>query len=139
MGLVYSQITLTNQRDEFKYEDNELPKENIRQWKGKMLVDTGVIRLAINEDIKRALGLRNGLIINTTLADGSTKEMEMVTGITIRFKERSFHTDAFVLPGSTEPLLGAIPLEAMDLVVIPSEEKLSYNPKHPDGPVFSLK
>jgi len=36
-------------------------------------------------------------------------------------------------------LLGAIPIEGMDLVVIPSENRLEYNPGHPDGGLFSLK
>ena len=78
-------------------------------------------------------------MMNVALADGSIKQAELVGGIRVRFGDRTCYTDAFVLPGANEPLLGAIPLEGMDLVVIPSENKLEYNPKHPDGALFSLK
>lgn len=30
-------------------------------------------------------------------------------------------------------------MEVMDLVIVPAENKLMYNPLHPDGPLYSLK
>jgi hypothetical protein len=36
-----------------------------------------------------------------------------------------------VLPGNSEPLLGAIPLEDMDVLVHPSRQELIVNPEHP--------
>jgi len=36
-------------------------------------------------------------------------------------------------------LLGAVPMELMDLAIIPGDQKLIYNPAHPNGPVYSLK
>lgn len=77
--------------------------------------------------------------MNAALADGSIRQVEAVGSIKIKFNDRTCYTDAFVLPGNTEPLTGAIPLEGMDPVVLPSENKLEYNPKHPDGVLFSLK
>ena len=77
--------------------------------------------------------------MNAALADGSIRQVEAVGSIKIKFNDRTCYTDAFVLPGNTEPLTGAIPLEGMDSVVLPSENKLEYNPKHPDGVLFSLK
>ena len=103
------------------------------------MIDTGAIRMAINEEIKEKLGLKNGNPMNVAMADGSIKQIELVGGIKVRFGDRTCYTDAFVLPGNTEPLMGAIPLEGMDLAVTPSENKLEYNPKHPDGALFSLK
>ncbi|MEP7110132.1 MAG: retroviral-like aspartic protease family protein [Ferruginibacter sp.] len=139
MGLIYATIELTNQYDEYKNEEGLLPLDAIRRWSGEFMIDTGAIRMAINEDIKKKLGLKNGIMMNVSLADGNIKQVEMVGGIKVRFGDRTCYTDAFVLPDGTEPLLGAIPLEGMDLVVIPSENKLEYNPKHPDGALFSLK
>jgi clan AA aspartic protease len=103
------------------------------------MVDTGAVRMAINEEIKEKLGLKRGQLLNVAMADGSTKSVEMVGSIKVRFGNRTCYTDAFVLPGNAEPLLGAIHLEGMDLVVIPSENKLEYNPAHPEGGLFSLK
>ncbi|MBC7889367.1 MAG: hypothetical protein H7Z13_15930 [Ferruginibacter sp.] len=139
MGLTYATIELTNQYDEYKNEEGLLPLEAIRKWTGEFMIDPGAIRMAINEEIKEKLGLKNGILMNVVLADRSIKQVEMIGGIKVRFGDRTCYTDAFVLPNSTAPLLGAIPLEGMDLVVIPSENKLEYNPKHPDGALFSLK
>ena len=139
MGLTYANIELTNQYDEYKVEEGLMQNDAIRRWQGKLMVDTGAIRMAINEEIKAQLGLKKGMMMNVSLADGSTKSIELVGGIRVRFGERTCYTDAFVLEGNTEPLLGAIPLEGMDLAVIPSENKLVYNPRHPEGALFSLK
>ena len=139
MGLTYATIELINQYDEYKSEEGLLPSNEIRRWSGEFMIDTGAIRMAINEDIREKLGLKKGTLMNVSLADGSIRQVELVGGIKVRFGDRTCYTDAFVLPGNTEPLLGAIPIEGMDLVVIPSENKLEYNPKHPDGALFSLK
>lgn len=139
MGLTYATIELTNQHDEYKAEEGLLPIDEIRRWSGEFMIDTGAIRMAINEDIRQKLGLKKGIPMNVAMADGSIRQREMVGGIKVRFGDRTCYTDALVLPDNTEPLLGAIPLEGMDLVVIPSENRLEYNPKHPDGALFSLK
>lgn len=139
MGLTYATVELTNQYDEYKNEEGLLPFNEIRRWSGQFMIDTGAIRMAINEEIKEKPGLKKGIMMNVALADGSIKQAELVGGIRVRFGDRTCYTDAFVLPGANEPLLGAIPLEGMDLVVIPSENKLEYNPRHPDGTLFSLK
>lgn len=139
MGLTYAVIELVNQYDEYRSEEGLLPKDEIRRWSGEFMIDTGAIRMAINEEIKEKLGLKNGNLMNVAMADGSIKQIELVGGIKVRFGDRTCYTDAFVLPGNTEPLMGAIPLEGMDLVVTASENKLEYNPKHPDGALFSLK
>ena len=139
MGLTYATIELTNQYDEYKFGEGEIPHYKIRRWSGECIVDTGAVRMAISEEIKAILGLKQGQLLTVAMADGSTRAIEMLGGIKVRFGNRTCYTDAFVLPGNTEPLLGAIPLEGMDLVVIPSENRLEYNPAHPDGGLFSLK
>jgi hypothetical protein len=40
---------------------------------------------------------------------------------------------AFVM--GDEVVLGAVPMEDMDLVVSPLTREVTVNPKHPDGPV----
>lgn len=139
MGLTYATIELINQYDEYKSEDGEMAITEIRRWTGNVLVDTGAIRLAINEEIRDQLGLRKGEMISVALADGSKVLIEIIGGIKIRFGNRHCFVDAFVLKGNTEPLLGCIPLEGMDLIVIPEENKLEYNHKEYDGGLYSLK
>ena len=139
MGLTYATIELINQFDEYKSEDGEIAANEIRRWNGDMLVDSGAIRLTINEEIRDQLGLRKGEMIVVGLADGSTIKVEKIGGIKMRFGNRTCYTGAFVLPSNTEPLMGCIPLEEMDLIVIPTENKLEYNHKEYEGGLFHLK
>lgn len=139
MGPIYADVELINFRDELLVEEGYKEPGEIRKVNVKVLADTGAIRLTINEAIRRKLGLKKGIDLRVTLADGSVKTVESVSGIKIRFKERTCEVDAFVMPGNTEPLLGAVPMELMDLALMPAEQKLDYNPNHPFGPVFHLK
>jgi hypothetical protein len=44
-----------------------------------------------------------------------------------------------VLEGSNEPLLGAIPLEDMDVLIHPQSQQLTINPEHPFYSQMKLK
>ncbi len=139
MGLTYADIELFNYADETLNEDGYLPKEKIRKVLIRAMADSGAIRLAINETIKQQLGLRVRQKLNISLADGTKRTLDVAGPIRIKFKDRDCITDAFVLPDNEEPLIGAVPMELMDLVIIPAENKLVYNPLHPDGPLYSMK
>ena len=139
MGLVYADIELINLADETLSEDGYLSKEQVRSMPIKIMADSGAIRLTINEEIRSKLGLRQRSAMTVTLADGTTRLLPIAGPVRIKFNERDCVTDAFVLPGSEEPLLGAVPMELMDLAIVMADQKLIYNPAHPDGPVYSLK
>ncbi|NCI45155.1 hypothetical protein [Sediminibacterium soli] len=44
-----------------------------------------------------------------------------------------------VLPGDAEPLLGAIPVEDLDVFINPLRQKLTVNPDSPDYATTILK
>lgn len=73
------------------------------------------------------------------LADGRIVEYDVVAPLEVRFKNRRCTTSAMVLPGNNEPLLGAIPMEDMDVVIIPQRQELDVHPDHPDYALLSLK
>ena len=139
MDLVYATIQLFNYADETLCEDGYLPKEKIRTMEINAMADSGAIRLSINEVIKKQLGLRVRQQLNISLADGTKRTLDVAGPIRLKFGDRDCITDAFVLPNNEEALIGAVPMELMDLVIVPSENKLMYNPLHPDGPLYSLK
>jgi hypothetical protein len=58
-------------------------------------------------------------------------EYDVVSPIVIKFKNRKCTTSEMVLPGDTEPLLGAISLEDMDVLIHPNRQELIVNPDHP--------
>jgi hypothetical protein len=57
-----------------------------------------------------------------TLANGEKSEYDMAGPLEVWWKNRRVLCDALVLPGAKDILLGAIPLEAMDLTVNPHRE-----------------
>ena len=47
--------------------------------------------------------------------------------------------NALVLPGNNEVLLGAIPMEDMDVIIDPKKQTLEVNPEHPYFAQMKLK
>ncbi len=131
MGLVYADITIINAKDILFAEDGYLPKNKIRQITSTMLVDSGAYMMAINQDMKAQLGLKSKKSQIAQLADGQVIDLEVVGPIEVIFENRSCIVEAFVLPGNSEPLLGAIPMEYMDVLIHPQQNKLIVNPAHP--------
>jgi len=88
------------------------------------LVDTGAIMLAINENIATQLNLHEVEITEAQMADGSIREIRVVGPVEVRFKTRRTVVNALVLPGDCEVLLGAIPIEGMDVIVDPVKQEM---------------
>ncbi len=64
----------------------------------------------------------------------------MVVGpIQVKFANRKETCNSFVLPGDSEPLLGAIPMEEMDVLIHPQRQELVVNPEHPNYAVLKMK
>ncbi|MBP6432314.1 MAG: hypothetical protein KA319_11150 [Ferruginibacter sp.] len=73
------------------------------------------------------------------LANGSIVKYDVVGPIEVRFRNRRCVVDAMVLLGDNEMLLGAIPLEDMDVLVHPYKQELIVNPEHPYFAQMTLK
>lgn len=139
MGLVYADIELINADDLALVRRGHLKAGDVRKIKVTSLVDSGAYMLAVNEDVKNQLDLP---VIDqqfAELADGSQIEVDVVGPVEVRFENRRVTADAMVLPGSAEILLGCIPMEGMDVVIDPKQQKLLVNPKTPYKPKLSLK
>lgn len=94
------------------------------------LVDTGSVYLSIPEHVRLQLNLEEQAQKEVTLADGSKKKVPYVGPIETRFKNRLAYVGAIVM--GDEVLLGAIPMEDMDLIVIPHERRVDVNPLNPN-------
>jgi clan AA aspartic protease len=139
MGLVYADIELVNGDDLALARRHFIGEDEIRKYAVNILVDTGSYYLCINETIQEQLGLSVIEKRKAQLANGSVEEYEVVGPIEVRFKNRRCHVDAMVLKGDNEPLLGAIPMEDMDVLVHPLRQELIVNPEHPYFAQMKLK
>ena len=124
MGLIHTEITLTNTADEILAKKGHIGAEEIRQITVEALVDTGAWTLVINEEFRERLGLDIMGIEPGDLANGVRELYNRAGPLEIRWKNRGFFGEALVIPGAKDVLLGAIPLEGLDLIVDPLKEKV---------------
>jgi clan AA aspartic protease len=94
------------------------------------LADTGSVFLCIPEHVRLQLGLEVLEHRVVKLADGSRVSYPYAGPIVLRFKNRTGFVGALVL--GDEVLLGAIPMEEMDLVVNPRDRSVDVNPESPN-------
>jgi clan AA aspartic protease len=132
MGLVYAEIELVNNFDLELNRRGMLADTEIRSTRHRALVDSGAFDLVINEDIRRQLDVPVLEQRTIWLADDTTRQVDMVGPIEVRFENRSATVRAIVLPGSGEVLLGAIPMEVLDVFIDPRGERLIVNPLSTD-------
>lgn len=131
MGLVYADILLINGEDLILARKHIIGEDEIKQMTVKMLADSGAYMMAINETVQGQLQLPVIEKRNAQMADGRVVEYDVVGPVEVRFENRQCTCRALVLPGDNEPLLGAIPMEDMDVLIHPLRQELVVNPEHP--------
>ncbi len=119
MGLTDAKIRLSNPR-----------RQDIEPVEVVALADTGAVHLCIPEHIMIQLELAEIEKKEVLLADGSRKLVPYVGPLELRFQGRTGFSGALVL--GDQVLLGAIPMEDMDLVVIPRTRQVIKNPESPN-------
>lgn len=139
MGYVFAEILLINGEDLLAWKRKKIDEQIVKKAKVTMLVDSGAAMLAINENICAQLGLEPLEQRPAQMADGSVVMLDVVGPIELRFANRRSNVDAIVLLGNAQPLLGVIPMEDMDVLIDPKEQKLIVNPEHPIKPLVMLK
>jgi clan AA aspartic protease len=126
MGYVHAEIELANPR-----------RPRLKPIKVTALADTGAMTLRIPEHIARQLQLEPGSQRQVTTADGKTHMVPYVGPIEVRFDGRNCYVGALVL--GDEVLLGAVPMEDMDLVISPASQMVVVNPESPNFPHALVK
>jgi clan AA aspartic protease len=129
-------MTLWNNTDLDLVDRGLLQPIDVRVEHLEALVDTGATTLVIPIDVCRRLGLRRVRTVPVRLADGTDREIDYMGSIFLRILDREMTCDALAAPEGTTPLIGQIPLEALDLVVDPRSRELRPNPAHPNGPLL---
>jgi clan AA aspartic protease len=96
------------------------------------LVDTEATYLRLPEHVAIQLQLEELEKREVTIADGSKRVVPYAGPVKTFFRNRSCYTGAMIL--GDEVLLGAIPMEDMDLVVRPATRDVAPNPLNPNIP-----
>lgn len=126
MGLIYANISLSNPRE-----------KKLKAIEINSLVDTGAMWMCVPKHIAIQLGLEELEKREVTTADGIKHVCSYVGPLQIKFENRSCFTGALVL--GDDMLLGAIPMEDMDLIIQPLKRTLTVNPENPNIPAGIVK
>ncbi len=138
MGQVYADIEIINMGDLELARRGYIDRDEVKRMWIRPLVDSGAFYLCINDNIQEILQLSILENKKFQLADGQSIFCDVVGPVHVKFRNRDATCSAIVLPGDTEPLLGMIPLEEMDVLIDSKRQELIVNPAHPDGAVFKL-
>ena len=121
MGIVYQHIRLAN-----------AAREELEEGDTKALVATGAIDLCVPRHVAQQLKLEVVEQRQVRLADGRSEVVDYVGPVRVEVFGRQAFTGAMVL--GEQVLLGAIPMQAMDVLVDPRRHQLVPNPAHPNIP-----
>ena len=121
MGVIYQHIRIAN-----------AARSDLEEVDANALVDTGALELCIPRLV--ALQLRLAKLDDrvVTYADGRRETVDYVGPIRVEVFGRQAFTGAMVT--GEQVLLGAIPMEAMDVLVDPRRRQLIPNPQNPNIP-----
>ena len=126
MGYVFAEIELSNPG-----------RQDLTPLSAKALVDTGALMLRIPEHVALQLNLEAEATREVSVADGRSTTVPYVGPVKVAFEKRFCYVGALVL--GDEVLLGAVPMEDMDLVVNPSRKMLTVDPASPNLPHARVK
>jgi clan AA aspartic protease len=126
MGLVRQAVRLSNPHD-----------PDIEEIDALALVDTGAMELCLPERIASQLKLKHAGEVAIHLADGSRKPCDVMTTVRLELFGLKWHGQVVVT--GDEVLLGAIPMESLNLIVDPRRQIVYPNPDNPNMPLASAK
>lgn len=126
MGHVFAEVVLSNPR-----------RPDLTAVPAKALVDTGALMLCIPEHLALQLDLAKESEREVSVADGRRRKVPYVGPLKVAFGTRFCYVGALVL--GDEVLLGAVPMEDMDLVVSPGRREVTVDPQSPNIPHARVK
>jgi clan AA aspartic protease len=126
MGVIYAELRLANDG-----------RPDLEEIDATALVDTGALHLCIPEHVAIQLQLTQRSPREVRTADGKSHLVPYVSPVRISLPGRECVTGALVL--GDQVLLGAIPMEDLDLVIEPSRQRLKVNPLSPNIPLSLAK
>jgi clan AA aspartic protease len=124
MGEVRTEITLVNNAEQGAADLGYMPQEQVRRLTVNAVVDTGAVTLVINEKTRRELGLRVEETGNSTVAGGGKVPCQVTEPVMVHWKDRKTPCQPVVLPDEEDILLGALPLEGLDLAINPLRQEV---------------
>jgi len=139
MGEVVVSLKLENTTDREIVARGLIKEADVRTLETKAVADSGAAMLVLPQDQVEALGLRIVGKVIVEYADERKEERPLARGVTVYVNGRNANVDCIVGPPASEPLLGQVPLEVMDLLVDCPRQRLTPRPESPLLPLLKLR
>jgi clan AA aspartic protease len=102
------------------------------------VVDTGAMMMVLPKNIVSQLGLERIEEVRVRYADNRVGTKEIYGGVKLELKGRVGIFDVLAENEGSQPLIGQIILERLDLVIDPSTRKIVPNPRSPEMPMVEI-
>ncbi len=130
MGRVTVEAEIENMRDLWEAETGQRQAGEVRRLTiPDALVDTGAFTLSLPETMIQRLGL-NKTSTRRTMTAGGPREAAQYSAVRLTIQGRDMTLDVSEVPDGCPVLIGQIPLEYMDFVVDPVNQRIIGNPAH---------
>lgn len=130
MGRVVTEATIENLADLMDVRAGKLSEQQVRRLiVFNALVDTGCFSLSVPASLIQQLGLYKVSKRRVQTAAGP-READQYSAVRLTIQGRSMTVDVSEVPDGCPVLVGQIPLEYMDFVVDPVNQRLIGNPAH---------
>mgnify|MGYP000518804491 CR=1 FL=1 len=126
MGKVMEKVRLTSLFDPTKTVEIEA------------IIDTGATMVVLPKDIVDTLGLKKVREVKVRYANNEVETKPIYGVVNIELKGRSANLDVLVEEKGSQPLIGQVLLELLDLIVEPKTRKLIPNPASPEMPMMEI-
>lgn len=129
VGRVMVEVIVKNVDDLRAMERGERSEGEVRRVKVAALVDSGATFFCLPQPLIDQLGLPFNRDRQTRPVAG-VMNLKVFGSARIEVQGRACDVEVLSLPGDTQPLLGQLPLEALDFWVDPVNQRLVGNPEH---------
>ena len=137
MGEIHADVTLENPADRAVVDRGYGQESDIRRSTIDAIVDTEAVTLVLPQNVVERLGLEQRGSAFVTYADERREERPLAGPVTVKIGNRSMSMDCVVGPPLSEPLIGQVVLETLDLIADCTNRTLT--PRYPDYPLLKLK
>jgi clan AA aspartic protease len=102
------------------------------------VIDTGATMLVLPQDIIEELNLKKMREVKVRYANNKTEVKPIYGIVTVEMCGRAGEFNVLAEPEGTQPLVGQIILEQLDLIVDPGARKVIPDPRSPEMPMVEI-
>lgn len=137
VGRFSVEFEVANDDDLAMVRRGKLRADQVRRQIISGVVDPGAVTLVLPQAVVRDLGLPLGKKIKVRYADGRRGQRNVAEEAYVELLGRHHTFSAIVEPKRETALIGALVLEALDLLVDCTNQRLI--PRDPSGPIFEIE